>query len=386
MVEPIRILHLITDLGTGGAQTAVLRLLAGLDRRRFSPAVACFYDADTAIARQIRALDISVIDLRMTSKWRWDALWRLYCLLRREPPVILHTWMFHANFVGRVLGRLAHVPVIVTSRRNVEIGGTTRELLNRWTVWLDDAVVAVCELARQTEIERARIGPEKVVTIYNGLDAGQFAIANPRIPAQIRQAFIVPIEAPLLGSIGRLHRQKGLPDLLVALAQVQGRVPGVRLLLIGEGELRGELESQASALGLSETMVFAGARTDVPAIMAALDVLVLPSLWEGLPNIVLEAMAAGLPVVATNVGGTPEVVVEGVTGLLVPPGDPDALAQSIARLLCDPDLRCQMGQAARERVVNHFSVERTVEQTSRLYEHLLVEKGILEFGKVSPDD
>jgi sugar transferase (PEP-CTERM/EpsH1 system associated) len=368
--ERISVIHLITELSTGGAQIALLRLLTGLDRDRFSPAVVCLYNGDTTIARQIRALCIPVTDLGMTAKWRWDALWRLCCLLRRERPTILHTWMFHANVPGRIMGRLVGVPIIITSRRNENIGGHLRETLNRWTSRLDDRVIAVCESARQAEIKRARVPPDKVVTIYNGIDPERFITSDPQ-PPEVRKILGVPAKAPLLGLVARLHRQKGLGDLLTAVAWVRERVPDVRLLLIGEGELRDELEAQARALGLSGAVIFAGTRTDVAEIVAALDIFVLPSLWEGTSNAVLEAMAAGLPIVATAVGGTPEVVVDGVTGLLVPPRDPSALAGALVTLLHDADLRHRMGRAGRERVKQYFSLERMVRRTEALYEELL---------------
>jgi len=372
--EP-QVLYLITELSTGGAQFALLRLLKGLYRERFAPSVACLYNGEGAVAQKIRALGISVTDLGMTAKWRWEAFGRLYNLLRHERPTILHTWMFHANVVGRVIGRLAKVPIIVSSRRNVYIGKRWRELLNRWTAPLDDRVIAVCELARQAEIERARVAPDHVVTIYNGVDVNQFSAMSAQAAARIRRGFGIPLDAPLLGAVGRLHPQKDFATLLAAVAQVQEHIPTVQLLLVGDGELRGDLEAQTRLLGLSEIVTFAGHRADIPEILATLDLFVLPSLWEGMPNAVLEAMAAGLPVVATAVGGTPEVVVDGVTGLLVTPRDPDALANAINRLLSNDDLRRKTGRAGRDRVGQHFSVHEVVRQVETLYETLLLEKG-----------
>ena len=382
-MEEIAILHLITELNTGGAEKALSRLLTHLSRERFAPIVACLYGGDGIVAHEIRTLGIPVVDLGMYGrKWRIDAFWRLYRLLRRKRPVILHTWMFHANVLGRVLGRLTGVPIIVTSRRNVNIGGALREFLNRWTAWLGDGVIAVCKLARQAEIKRARVSSNKVITIYNGINAERFVALDRQAAAhQVRQTFGIPVEAPLLGSVGRLHRQKGFADLLAAQARIQERIPTIRLLLVGDGELRDDLEAQARAIGLSEAVTFAGIRTDVPEILAALDVFVLPSLWEGMPNAVLEAMAAGLPVVATAVGGIPELVVDGVTGLLVPPHAPISLAEAIVRLLDAPDLRRQMGQAGRERVKKRFTVERMVSRTEALYGELIAEKLGLEYMK-----
>jgi len=372
---PIQILYLITELNViGGAEKLMPRFLAHLDRNRFTPAVACLYGGDGPIADEIRGLGIPVIDLGMTAKWRLDAFWRLYRLLRRERPTILHTWMFHANVPGRVLGRLAGVPIIITWRHSINIGGALREFINRWTAQLDDRIVATCELVRQVEIERARVSSDKVITIYNGIDVQGYS-ASPLAAARVRQTFNVPADALLMGTVGRLHRAKGLADLLAALAQVRERIPTVRLLLVGDGELRGELEAQTQSLGLSSVVTFAGIRADVPEILAALDIFVLPSLWEGMPLVLLEAMAASLPVVVTAVGGTPEVVVDGVTGLLVPPRDPAALAQAIIRLLRDPDLRRRMGRAGRRQIEQHFAIGETVRQVEALYEALLREKG-----------
>ncbi len=375
-MEKITILYFITELNIGGAERALARLLAHLDHDRFAPIVACLYGGDGPLADEIRGQSIPVVDLGMTAKWRWDALWRFYRLLRQERPAVLHTWMFHANVLGRVLGRMASVPIIITSRRNVNVGGSAREYINRWTARLGDRAIAVCKLARQVEIHRTGVSSEHVVTIYNGVDAGQFSGPSPQAVAQILKFFRIPTDAPLVGSVGRFRPQKGYADLLMAMRHVREHVPTARLLLVGGGELHDDLAAKALSLGVDDIVTFAGMRGDVPEILGTLDVFVLPSLWEGMPNAVLEAMAAGLPVVATAVGGTPEAVVDGVTGLLVCPSDPAALAEAILHLLDNPDLRQQMGQAGRKRVLQHFSVERMVEQTQNLYDQLLVAKGL----------
>jgi glycosyltransferase involved in cell wall biosynthesis len=352
-------------------------MLARLDRRRFDPRVACLYNGDKVVAQEIRQLDIPVIDLGMTAQWRLDALWRLYRLLRHEQPIILHAWVFHANLLARIIGRLARVPIIITSRRNVHIGPPLREHLKRLTASWDTHAIAVCDLARQAEIGRAGGSPDKVITIHNGIDVERFTSLSSIKQADARQTLNTPAEASLLGTVGRLHPQKGLPDLLTTFQRVKGTHPASHLLIVGEGECRTDLERRAQQLDVAGAVTFAGHRDDVPQLLALLDVFVLASHWEGLPNVILEAMAAGLPVVATRVGGVPEVVVDGVTGLLVPPRDPDALSEAILTLLQDPDLRQKMGQAGRERVREHFSVERMVQDTEALYQQLLSKKGIL---------
>jgi glycosyltransferase involved in cell wall biosynthesis len=372
----ISILHLITELDTGGAQKALARLLARLDRERFAPHVACLYNGDRAVAQEIRQLGIPVTDLGMTAQWRLDALWRLYRLLRREQPVILHAWMFHANLLARTVGRLAGVPLILTSRRNVHIGPPVREHLKRLTASWDTRSIAVCELARQVEIERAGAAPDNVIVICNGIDAGRFPILTPEARTTARRHLGVPADVPVLGAVGRLHPQKGLPDLLSAFQVLKSPRPKAHLLIVGDGECRVDLGRQVQQRHLAGAVTFTGQRDDVPQLLALMDVFVLASHWEGLPNVVLEAMAAGLPVVATTVGGTPEVVVDGVTGFLVPPRDPEALADAILRLLRDPDLRRRMGEAGRARVAEHFSVEQMVGKTEALYEQLLKEEGL----------
>lgn len=375
-VKTIHVLYLITDLNFGGAQKVLSDMLKRLDKNRFMPTVACLFGGDGPVADEIRAIDIPVVDLGMIAKWRLDALVRLFLLLRRMRPVILHASLFHANIPGRVFGRLAGVPIIITWRQNVNIGGQIRELINRWTAELGDRTVAVSDLVLQVEIKRARISPDKVVTIYNGIDVSAFATPNPEVAAQIRQSFDIPPGTLLVGTVGRLHPQKGLDNLLTAMPIIKRQFPNLRLLIIGDGELRNSSEIQAQSLGISDDVIFTGPRTDVPEIIPTLDVFSLPSLWEGLSLALLEAMAAGLPVVATSVGGTPEVVVDGATGLLVPPRDPTALAEAITHILTNPSMAHRMGQAGRERVTKHFSIDETVRKTEQLYETLLAEKGL----------
>jgi len=309
-----------------------------------------------------------VTDLEARGKWDLSVAWRLYRLLRRERPTILHTWMFHANVPGRLLGRLAGVPIIISSERTMGQEGRWRYRLNRITAPLTDRVVCVSQQVADFVVQEVGIPQCKVVVIPNGIDLRNFKY----LPAkrQARAALGLPYELALIGTVARLNPVKRLDVLLQALASVNG----VCAVIIGDGPERARLEALRKQLGLVERVRFVGQQSNVPEWLAAMDLFVLPSDWEGMSNALLEAMAVGLPVVATAVGGTPEVVVDGVTGLLVPPRDPEALAEAIIALLQDRERAEAMGRTGQERVERYFTVERMVQKTEALYEELIGEK------------
>ena len=366
----ITVLHLITELNVGGAEKSLAHLLAHLDRDRFSPTVACLYGGDGPIAGEIRAMNIPVIDLGVTAKWRWDGFWRLYDLLRRECPTILHTWMFHANIPGRVLGRLAGVPIVINSEHTMAMERGWRYWLNRITHPWTDQVICVSPQVADFFVDHVGIPRQKIIFIPNGVDLQNLKDLPDKLQARARLA--LPPDQVLVGTVARLDPVKRLDVLLQALTSLSD----VSAVVVGDGPERVRLGEVSDRLKLTERVFFVGHQEDVWPWLAALDVFVLCSDWEGMSNALLEGMAAGLPVVATAVGGTPDVVVDGVTGLLVPPRDPPALAEAVVRLLRDPDLRHRMGEAGRHRVEEHFSLERMVGRTQALYQQLLDAKGL----------
>lgn len=366
------VLYFITELSIGGAQMVLLHLLSQLDRERFTATVACLYNGEGAVAQQIRALGISVVDLGMQRKWRLDSLWRLWLLLRRTKPQILHTWMFHANLPGRLISRLAGVPVIISSEHTMGQEHIWRLRLNRWTAFLIDAVICVSPQVAEFAQQQIRLPAAKVITISNGVDLARFADAPTASVA--RHRFQLPQKGVILGAVGRPRPVKGYRDLIDAFRLCISHEPNLYLVFVGDGPERPALMRQAEAYRLAERIIFLGDQEDIPAVMAAFDLLVLPSLWEGLPMVALEAMAAKLPVIATAVGGTPDVVIHNETGLLVPPADPAALAAAIQTLMHSPLQRQQLGEAGHQRAKRCFSVQQNVSQTTALYHQLLNSK------------
>jgi glycosyltransferase involved in cell wall biosynthesis len=300
-------------------------------------------------------------DLCMACKGDVRILPRLARLLCRERIRILVTFMFHPTLLGRVVGWLCRVPVRISSERVMAWEGRGRRLLNRWTIPLATHVVAVSERVAAYAAREFRIPPDRLSTIVNGVDLDHF-----RPVTRERGA-----NAPTLGCTARLHRKNDHATLLRAFAGLSARWPEARLLLVGRGPEEPRLRKLADALAVSSRVDFLGEQPDVAPSLAQMDVYVQASAAEGMPNSVLEAMATGLPVVATAVGGTPEVVADGETGLLVPPGDPVALAAALETLLANPVMTKAFGRAGRARVEAHFGEKLMLQRVETLLDRLV---------------
>lgn len=369
----ISILHLITELNFGGAEQLLVNTLLHSRPDRFRHEVVTLFAGDTPLAEALRQAGVPVSDLRLKSAGRFGRLWQFYRRLRRDKPAVVHGWLIHAILVARVLGRLAGVPIIISARHSVNLGGRSRVWLNRLTARLNDCTIAICDLMRRVEMEQTGMPPDKIVTIYNGVPPLNFP-SREAARAALCQQLGLPENVIIVGTVARLHEAKGHADLVRAIPYIVAERPQTHFVWLGEGDQQDNLIRLVEALGVAAHVHFAGSQTNVPVWLAGMDLFVLPSLWEGLSVALLEAMAASLPVVATAVGGTPEVILDGVTGLLVPPRDPAALAASLLSLLRDPARAAQMGESGRQRVADHFTLDNMIQQTEALYEALLAEK------------
>ena len=366
-----RILFVIATLDRAGAEGQLVSLCLGLPERGFEPAVCCLTRGGE-LARELEAADIPVWVLGKSGKLDFSAIGRLRRRIREFQPEIVHTWLFTSNAFGRVAAWLSGVPILVASERAADIWKTwVHRSIDRLLGRVTARVIVNADAVRRFCTEKIRLPPDRVVVIRNGIDLAAFDRAASREPSPPLPS---AKEGLRIGTVGRLARQKGIPYLLEAFRRLLASAPGSRLCIVGDGEDRGELESLVERLGIRASVDFLGHRADVPAILPRLDVLVLSSLWEGLPNAVIEAMAASRPVVATAVDGTLELVEDGVTGWLVPPRSPEALAGKIEELLNDPDMRERMGREGRQRIERDYGLDRMLDETAALYDQLIEER------------
>jgi len=353
----------------GGTQTQVLELLAGLNRDDWSPRLCTLNLAD-GLARRLRDMEVPVQNLALRGALRprtFEALRALVDRIREDRVRLVHGFLQHGNVVAALAARSASVRYL-TSVRNLELSKRPAGiLLGRWAHASAFAVTFNSRHVRDLVSHRESIPRAKTRIIGNGVRPA------PDDPvARERARSLWPVGAsPRLLCPASLLPKKGHRYLLEALSLAVKEIPSIHLVMAGEGPERSALESRAREMGLAGSVRFAGYREDVRHLMSASDMVVLSSLEEGLPNVLLEAMAAGIPQVATSVGGTPEAVDEGVTGYLVPPRDPVLLAERIVRLARDGDRRAGMSKASKERVATRFAPERLAREHEALYAEAL---------------
>ena len=373
-----RLLIVTTGLAYGGAETQLVRLATRLKHRGWEVAVASMLPP-AAYADLLESEGIPVYNLHMRRKAPDPrALIRLAAIVRRMQPAIVHAYMVHANILARVCRLLNPMPVLICSARNLNEGGGWREWAYRVTDPLCDLTTQVCLAGAERYIQRRMTPAHKMLYIPNGIDTHSFAPDRAvRTTLRTQMGFE---SAFVWLTVGRLEPQKDYPNLLQAFQQVVSKVSlPTRLLIVGQGPLREEIEHQIIALGIEQFVDLLGVRTDIPALLNAADAFVLASAWEGMSNALLEAAATALPVVATSVGGNPEIVLDGQTGYLVPPRNPDALADAMLRLMNLPEPeRLAMGQAGRQHIVENFDIERIVDRWEQLYLELLERKNLLQ--------
>ena len=372
-MRKLRVLTLVDKpTVTGGAERLAAVVAMKLDPARFESVLCASRQTDEPLLdRELEEAGIGVLALRRRSTFDLLA-WRPLVSLLRDGVDVVHAHMFGSNVWGTVLGRLSGVPVVVAHEHTWSFQGRPlrrfldRELVARWA----DVFVAVSAEDRRKMIEVEGVDPAKIRLIPNGIPSP----ANGAV-ADVRAELGIEPGAPVLGVVCELRAQKALEVLFEAAALLLPEFPSLKVLVAGDGPERARLEEAALRLGVADTVLFLGIRRDVPAVLAAVDVAVLSSDYEGSPLSVMEYMAAAKPVVSTRVGGVPELLAEDVHGLLVQPRDPEALAEAVARLLRDPALAKRLGAEGRQRQQREFSLEAMVHRIEDLYEELWLASG-----------
>jgi sugar transferase (PEP-CTERM/EpsH1 system associated) len=362
MNTPIRVVHLVRQLDLGGLEIVVWNLVRCTDRERFEPRVICLGERG-AIADRFDTIGVPVETLG--ARGRTDAILRLARRLWRLRADVLHTHNPTPHLVGAVARWLARVGVLVHTKHGRNYPGVRRAVLaNRWASLITDAVIPVSEDAADVVRRVERVPAKKVQVIRNGIDLTSFPAPDKRGLEGDGRAI----------SVARLHAVKDQATLLRAIRRIVDARPEFRLVLVGEGPERPGLEQLCRELGLEESVCFSGHRDDVRERLLQCDLFMLSSLSEGISLSLLEAMAAGLPVIATEVGGNREVVVHGETGFLVPPGSPEAIASATLSLIDDPARALAMGRSGRKRVEQIFDLRLMVRRYEALYLELIGRK------------
>jgi len=392
ITHPVRVLHLIEHLKVGGAERVVADLVQTLDKKRVQN-IVCLYREIGSFGIDLQSAGYHIVFIRKDLLTHGlpktiaflrpfpvliESMFfiiRLARVIRRHKIQVVHSHMFSANLWGRLASVLGGRPAVITTEHNVngKLGTLKHRIINRMLAPLSDRIVAVSQQVAEAVVSKQNLPQEKLIVIHNGirinaLDEPDTAMYNKRY-----QEFTG--SRPRIISVGRLVAQKRHDLLLEALKVCAERVPSISCWIIGDGPERGRLEQLTQELNLTENILFLGERTDARSLLQHADIFVNTSDWEGFPITLLEAMAAGLPIVATNVGGNREIIQTGETGILVEPGNAQAIAIGICQMIANPKTAKKMGQRGQEEVREFYDITKVSLRWEKLYEEVLVGRG-----------
>lgn len=362
---PLKVMHVIEDLEKGGAERVLINLVSGLPVQLFQPMVCCLTKKGR-MAAELEERGMRVVALHKKPGVDVGLLWRLQKLLRTQQTDILHTHVFTANLWGRLAGILAQVPVLITHEHSTfTIADQTRQRIEQQLARKTTQIISVSEQLRRRLVETSGLPDDKVITIHNGLRLP--ITVNEATRMELQREFELDRFNPLIGSIGRQEVRKNYPLLLEAMPNILEHYPQAGLLLIGEGPETPQLKRLVQTKGLAGNVVFAGHRQEVYEFLSFMSVFCLPSQTEGISMAILEAMAAKVPVVATRVGGNPEIIADNRYGVLVPANDRHALTTALLETLNDREAACTRAQAGQKFVLENFSEQQMIQRITTLY-------------------
>lgn len=372
----MKLLFLITGLAFGGAETQLVNLAISLKKRGWEVRVVSMLPPQ-AFTEELKEAGIPLSTLNMRRGIADPrAVFRLVKILREWRPDIVHSHMIHANLLARIARIFYRIPVLICTAHNIDEGGRWREIAYQLTDFLADLTTNVSQAAVERYIRVGAVPKGKIRHVPNGIDTAKFkpdevVVKRLRNELGINDCFVWL-------AVGRFEEAKDYPNMLQAFKMVVDKKQDTLLLLAGQGSLLEETRKLANELDLEDKVQFLGVRRDVPDLMNAADAYVMSSAWEGMPMVLLEAEACGLPVVATEVGGNGEVILNNKSGYVVPPGDSEALAAAMMKMMALSEVeRRAMGRAGRAHIEANYSLERVVDQWEELYRQLLQRKGLL---------
>lgn len=369
----MNILYIITDLNIGGTEKMLFETVKGLNKDRFSPYVVGLKKWGM-YADNIKQEKIPVIALDMFKFGKLFApvmliksIIKIISIIKKENVKILHTFLFQANMVGRIASIFTKVPAVISSVRVMEKQKNWQLYFDKLTSGMCDRLIVNSDALKKFLTEKGVYSEDKISVIYNGIDTE----AVPKVNRQLKLKELGCDSGDILiGTAGRLHEQKGVRYLIEAAGIIYGSLKSnkaIKFIIIGDGPQMNDLRNKAEKSGLKEKVIFTGWRTDALEIISVLDIFVLPSLWEGTPNAVLEAMLCAKPVIMTSVGAADELITDGKDGILVPPRDSARIAREINGLLDDKQRAIKMGENSREKVKRLFDIKEMVRKTEAFY-------------------
>jgi glycosyltransferase involved in cell wall biosynthesis len=365
----IRIGFVIGQLHVGGYERQLYELGTRMLGGACEPFVYCLSGTEEHFGQRLQAAGVPVRVIPRRRSYELARAVRLARLIRKDRIDVVHSWAPGTNLYAGLAVLLAGDPPLVASNWGTNPpNGFLTTLLDRLAFKLSRQIVVNSEIGRRFTSSVYGAPPDRILVVRNWLDTSRFD--PPADPAAARASLGLPAGTPVAGFVGRLSREKGISLFLEVAHDVAARLPDSRFLVAGDGPLLEGMVQKARDLGIPDRVHFAGFRQDIPHVLAAMDLMVLTSTWEGLPNAVLEAMAAGRPVVATRVGGCAELIEQGVTGFLTDPGDPEALTRRVTEVLSSPDRGRGLGDAGRRRAFSQFSANDLLRPLERIYRRI----------------
>jgi glycosyltransferase involved in cell wall biosynthesis len=390
--KEMKVIHVVTRLDKGGSAEDTLVLVTGLGKDGYKVILikgsshesemsmeekrAVLMGLKAAEDSGVRTIDLPSLVRRISLTDDLKAFWELFQIFRKEKPYIVHTHTSKAGFLGRWAAFLARVPTVVHTPHGHVFHGYFNAVLTkcfiiaeRISAIITDKIIAVSDREKDEHLERGVGSSKKLMTIYSAVELDRIVDLDLDIKAK-KRALGIPEDYNVVGTIGRLVTIKGHRYLIDAAKGVIKKVPKTAFVFVGDGDLEGELEGQAKALGIRKNIIFAGWRSDVAEVLYTFDIFALPSLNEGMGKVLVEAMAARKPIVASKVGGIIDLVKDGVNGILVPPKNSRALCSGIVKLLTDKDLAKQLGECGRDMIYPNFDVSTRIRKVEEMYEEL----------------